>query len=228
MKINDIITRAHAEIGTKEIPANSNNVKYNTWYYGRAVSGSAYPWCCAFISWLFKDNQELCKKSASCINLLSWFEKNGQIVPASKAQAGDIVFFKYARNNSRTNHVGIVVGRSGNTFSTIEGNTSATSDDNGGCVMNRKRSTCIVAFARPNYEDAWIEVKKGSKGVFVKKLQHILNDKFNAGLDEDGIAGSMTHQAIIMAQAQLTEVGTKKPLVKDGIVGEKTWRALME
>lgn len=25
----------------------------NTDYYGQAVSGSAYPWCCAFIWWLF-------------------------------------------------------------------------------------------------------------------------------------------------------------------------------
>ncbi len=44
---------AAAEVGTKESPAGSNNVKYNTWFYGRTVSGSAYPWCMAFIAWLF-------------------------------------------------------------------------------------------------------------------------------------------------------------------------------
>lgn len=226
MKINEIIMRANAEIGVKEIPANSNNVKYNTWYYGHEVYGSAYPWCCAFISWLFRDQQSLVKKSASCINLLSWFEKNGQIVPANQAQAGDIIFFKYPRNNTRTNHVGIVVGRAGNQISTIEGNTSITSDDNGGAVMKRIRTSSIVAYARPAYEDAWIEVKKGSKGVFVKKLQQILNKKYGMKLAEDGQFGQLTFNAVVAVQAQLVD-RSGKPLIKDGIVGEKTWDAIM-
>lgn len=44
---------AASQVGTKESPANSNNVKYNTWYYGHAVSGSAYPWCAVFVEWCF-------------------------------------------------------------------------------------------------------------------------------------------------------------------------------
>lgn len=44
---------AASQVGIKESPANSNNVKYNTWFYGRAVSGSAYAWCGAFVSWCF-------------------------------------------------------------------------------------------------------------------------------------------------------------------------------
>ena len=40
-------------MGVKESPANSNNVKYNTWYYGKSVSGSSYPWCMAFVQWCF-------------------------------------------------------------------------------------------------------------------------------------------------------------------------------
>ena len=54
MIASDIIKIAQSEIGTKESPSNSNNVKYNTWYYGKAVSGSAYPWCAVFVSWLFR------------------------------------------------------------------------------------------------------------------------------------------------------------------------------
>lgn len=44
---------AQAQVGVKEYPADSNKVKYNTWYWGKAVSGSAYPWCAAFVSWCF-------------------------------------------------------------------------------------------------------------------------------------------------------------------------------
>ena len=92
MTVNEIIQLATNEIGTVENPPNSNNVKYNTWFYGHAVSGSGYPWCAAFISWLFKGTG-LCKKTASCVNMLEWFEKNGQSV--KKPRMGDIVFFKY-------------------------------------------------------------------------------------------------------------------------------------
>ena len=38
-----ILEIARSQIGTRESPANSDNVKYNTVYYGREVSGK-YPW----------------------------------------------------------------------------------------------------------------------------------------------------------------------------------------
>ena len=46
-----LLETARAELGVKESPAGSNKVKYNTWYYGRTVSGVAYPWCVAFAQW---------------------------------------------------------------------------------------------------------------------------------------------------------------------------------
>lgn len=150
MTAQDIIRIAQKEIGTCERPANSNNVKYNTWYYGKEVSGASYPWCAVFISWLFKSNPLLCKKTASCAEMLEWFERNGQLV--GKPQPGDIVFFKYSTNSRRTNHVGLVIEVKGNTITTIEGNTSATSQDNGGKVLRRTRKSNIVAYARPKYE----------------------------------------------------------------------------
>lgn len=55
MTVDKIMELARKQIGITEMPPNSNNVKYNTWYYGHSVSGSAYPWCCTFIEWLFKD-----------------------------------------------------------------------------------------------------------------------------------------------------------------------------
>lgn len=58
-KYNDEVTAkmaietAKAEIGVKEKPAGSNKVKYNTWFYGREVRGSKYPWCMVFVCWLY-------------------------------------------------------------------------------------------------------------------------------------------------------------------------------
>ncbi|MBR2717564.1 MAG: peptidoglycan-binding protein, partial [Oscillospiraceae bacterium] len=48
-----LIKIAESQVGVKESPAGSNNVKYNTWYYGHPVSGAAYPWCCVFVEWCF-------------------------------------------------------------------------------------------------------------------------------------------------------------------------------
>lgn len=95
----------------------------------------------------------LVKKTASCLQMLEWFEANHQIVEFPLP--GDIVFFKYKTNNRRTNHVGLIVSvNSENDFGTEEGNTSLNSDDNGGAVMLRKRTKQnVVAFARPKYKN---------------------------------------------------------------------------
>lgn len=148
----DILKIAQAEIGTKESPANSNNVKYNTWYYGKAVSGSSYPWCAVFVSWIFNQlDSSLIKKSASCMDIGNWFKSNNQW-KTSNPQAGDVVFFKYSTNSRWTNHIGIVESvNSDGSIITIEGNTSVSSNDNGGSVMRRTRTGNIVGYGMPNY-----------------------------------------------------------------------------
>lgn len=60
-----LIQIAAGQVGVKESPANSNNVKYNTWFYGKAVSGSAYPWCAVFVCWCFN---ELAKEQAVSVS----------------------------------------------------------------------------------------------------------------------------------------------------------------
>lgn len=52
-QINRLIAIANSEVGITEYPPNSNNVKYNTWYYGHTVQGDNYKWCAVFISYIF-------------------------------------------------------------------------------------------------------------------------------------------------------------------------------
>ena len=47
----DIVAVALGEVGVTESPPGSNNVKYNTWRYGRTVSGDKYMWCANFVAW---------------------------------------------------------------------------------------------------------------------------------------------------------------------------------
>ena len=151
--VNDILKIAKAEIGVKESPANSNNVKYNTWYYGKSVNGSAYPWCAAFVSWVFSQvDSTLTKKSVSCMDIGNWFKSNKQW-KTNNPQPGDVVFFKFNTNSRWTNHIGLVESvNADGSVNTIEGNTSASSDDNGGSVMRRTRKSNIVGYGIPKYD----------------------------------------------------------------------------
>ena len=151
----DILNTALAEVGVTEYPPNSNNVKYNTAFYGHDVSGSSYPWCCAFVWWCFSQYKPcLVKKTASCQDLAQWFKDNGKW--GSTPHPGDVVFFKFNTNNRWTNHVGIVkeVLDGGVKIVSIEGNTSVGNDSNGGAVMERTRSSNIVGYGHPAYSEA--------------------------------------------------------------------------
>ena len=153
LTVEDILKTALAEVGVTEYPPNSNNVKYNTAYYGGEVSGSAYPWCCTFIWWVFaQHNPCLVKRTASCQDLGNWFNSQGRW--HSNPEIGDVVFFHFNTNDRWTNHVGIVKDIKGNMIETIEGNTSISSDDNGGAVMVRQRTSNIVGYGRPDYSAA--------------------------------------------------------------------------
>lgn len=154
MTAEKIIKIAKAEIGVKEYPKNSNNVKYNTEYYGKQVSGSAYPWCCVFVWWVFKQAgaSKLFyngKKCASCTTVRDAMKAQ----KVKEPKAGDLVFFNFNKD-SKVEHIGIVefVNADG-TVNTIEGNTSTGNDANGGQVMRRIRKKSVIdCFIRPNYE----------------------------------------------------------------------------
>lgn len=150
-----VLDTALGFLGTREYPSGSNNVIFNTHYYGKAVYGSAFPWCCAFVWDVFRlsNASDLFfggARTAYCPTAYNDFRAKGQLV--DRPLPGDVVF--YAFNGSRIpNHIGIVYSVGSDSIIAIEGNTSVTSDDNGGNVMKRTRkfSSCF-AFARPAYE----------------------------------------------------------------------------
>lgn len=158
-----LVDLAKNEIGVKESPPDSNKVKYNKWYYGKDVSGAAYPWCCAFISWLFyKANAQklLCggSKVTYCPNVESYARKNGQWYTVGKV--GDLVLFDFSLKGI-AGHIGIVekVNADG-TYTTIEGNTSAGNNVNGGQVQRRTRNNSVIrGFYRPKYDTKVAEKK---------------------------------------------------------------------
>jgi hypothetical protein len=150
---------AASYIGVKESPKGSNNVVFNTHYYGQPVKGAAYPWCMVFV-WdcfrmagmaiIFYDG----KKVASCTVLMNWAKNKGQWI-TSGYRRGDVVIFDWERNG-RMDHTGIVeaVSADGKTLTTIEGNTGSDNNSNGGAVMRRERNIKYVVGAfRPAYKE---------------------------------------------------------------------------
>lgn len=155
----DLIQAAEKYLGITENPAGSNNVIFNTRYYGREVSGSAYPWCCAFQWCLFQDvgAAELFYgggRTASCTTQYNWYRRQGQTVSRNDLRPGDLVFFVFDGNkNGVMNHIGLCVAVEEGYVTTIDGNTGNGNEANGGAVMKRRRAWRYVGGAvRPAYE----------------------------------------------------------------------------
>ena len=157
--VSELLDIARRQIGTRESPPKSNNVRYNTWYYGREVSGAAYPWCMVFVQWVFDQaGVKLPVRTASCGALMRAAQSAGCWVTKGY-QPGDVVIYDFP-GGAATDHCGIVEAVDGTYISAIEGNTSSTSDADGGAVERRARKfSQIVGAVRPSYDKEVEEVR---------------------------------------------------------------------
>lgn len=122
---------AVTQIGTKEIPLKSNNIRYNTWYYGKRVAGSEYPWCAVFCAYCFNEthNSKLLTgldNAASVYYWAMWAKQKGIFKSAkTKPKQGWLVCFSWSKDKSTYDHIGFVKSNLSDTqIETIEGNTS--------------------------------------------------------------------------------------------------------
>ena len=243
--VEEIINKAISYIGTKESPANSNNVIFNTHYYGKAVSGSSYPWCCAFVwdilricnaSKLFCDGE----KTASCQYVENYYKTNNSFYDNTKGKRGDLCIMDFSKG--RASHIGIVESKnSDGSYTVIEGNTSTSSNDNGGCVMRRTRSTSVIrGFCRPSYSSTSTSstsnknTTTSSTSTYTKK-QFIKDVQLSVSAKVDGIVGKETlSKLVIVSKTKNNKHKVVKPIQKylnsigyscgsvDGIYGTKS------
>jgi CHAP domain len=110
----------------KPIGSNTNNVKYNTAYYGFAENNPDKAWCVVFIWWVMRlagVPATVFPKKASVFRaadggVRAWFKARNRFMSASSMpNVGDLVVFKRS-------HIGIVENVQGNTIFTVEGNAS--------------------------------------------------------------------------------------------------------
>jgi hypothetical protein len=143
------------QLGIKESPPESNNVKYGQWY------GQNYqPWCAMFVTWCFEQagpSPSFVKgsKYAYCPYIVddARNKRNG-LSTTDDPIPGDVVVYDWSYDTVY-DHVGIFEkDLGGGQFSAIEGNTSQSNNSNGGEVMRRTRSrsgqgTCFVRVKEP-------------------------------------------------------------------------------
>lgn len=157
-----IVKIAFAEVGTVESPKNSNRQKYGEWFGFNGVA-----WCAIFVSWCYAHAGVLLKGYgykkgfAGCQSAAALFRKNGEVITREQLRVGDIILFDW-NGDGRYDHVGIFNGwaNAERTIAyTLEGNTSATNQSNGGEVQSRKRDTTKISclFAHPKVLDAYGE-----------------------------------------------------------------------
>jgi len=153
-----------SQLGIGDVKGN-NNVKYNTWYWGRAINGSGYAWCMAFQAYCCNQvtgSNAAIPKTASCTSAVNIFKSRGQFRYAGyyggsyTPKAGDLVF--YTTNGGKTScHVGLITGSPVNGYlQTVEGNVQC-SDGNWKVVKFTNHSkrrifdSYVWGYAMPNY-----------------------------------------------------------------------------
>ena len=174
-----------AQVGEAECPKGSNSIIYNSQYYGREVSGDAYPWCVTFL-WAGFNACDMSKiflcgeKTASVAYITDWAKRHGHWITDGYRE-GDILCYGTA-------HAGYCIQGGGSYVTAIEGNCS----DKVSRVDRRAEE--ITGAYRPDYgipED--VPQKKPEE----KPIKHI--ESSTGGMpplpDEDFHAGDIIHMA---------------------------------
>lgn len=164
--------------------------------------------------------------SAGCTGSMKLARNSGKLKHIEAGSFGDVVYFDWSRGgywSDNADHVGFIrwVDNVNQIAYTREGNVS-------GCVKDCVRDFAdIVGCVTPEYEEpeedkvySFALIKKGSTGNEVKLAQAALNIRDGAGLLVDGEFGDITEGAVKAYQR-------KKGIHPDGMVGKKTWPALL-
>ena len=246
-KASEIMKLAKSYVGTKESPAYSNNVIFNTHYYGHEVSGGNYAWCVVFVwdifrmagaSDLFYDG----KKTAWVDAVRDWAKAKGLVAPKDQGRHGDLIIFDWNHNGSG-DHIGFIDAKNADgSYQTCEGNTSVDNNSNGGEVQIRTRYPSeIMMIIRPQYEAEEISptptptkeatvkmelrmLKRGMSGNDVRAAMLLMKDKgyypYTIPATDKLFGAKM--------EAGVRKMQQEHNLGVDGMIGHNSWTYLLK
>jgi len=146
-----LVALAKKEVGVEEVNGTNcgprvNEYKSATWL----DSTKSWPWCAAFICWLFKEAMKDGKYSferpqtAGAYDFENWCREQDNTVLLKKPhggdiKAGDIVIFNFS-------HIALAIGEPDESgyITTIEGNTDGVGSREGGAVLIKKRKLSSI------------------------------------------------------------------------------------
>jgi hypothetical protein len=146
-----ILNLAKKEIGVEEIDGTNCGVRVNEYKSATSLDPKeSWPWCAAFICWLFREAMKDGKytfsrpKTAGAWAFENWCLKQDRSVLLKKPHnnnitAGDIVIFKFS-------HIGIAIScpDENGYINTIEGNTDGEGSREGGAVLQKRRKVSSI------------------------------------------------------------------------------------
>ena len=146
-----VLDVARSQIGIRENPPYSNDVPYSRW-----MGMVGQPWCDMFVSWCFHTaglGAVEGRWAYTPAHANNFAARHRWHPGTAGAQPGDVVFFDFPGPPYRISHVGFVesIHPSGGIV-TIEGNTNAAGSRDGGSVMRHTRTSSIVGYGRPAYD----------------------------------------------------------------------------
>lgn len=138
----EILTIATSQIGYHQ-GANQNN-KYGVWF-----GMNNQPWCVIFsAAWVYAQagavGDVIGRKYKegglySCSQTLDWYRLHDPECITGKPIPGSLVIFDLPNTKYKTDHMGLFVKSEDGYITTIDGNTSATNQSNGGWVQQKTR-----------------------------------------------------------------------------------------
>ena len=147
----EILRLAATQVGYHEDKDGRN--KYGAWYASTfgppQPMWNGLPWCMEFVQWVYAQaGSPLPYKTASCGDLLWWYRQHDPACVVKNPVPGCIVIFDFPNTAYSTDHTGLFVKVENGEITTIDGNTSNTSDASGGWVQQRTRK---LSYANPTY-----------------------------------------------------------------------------
>lgn len=158
-----VLKIAQSKVGIKENPPGSNNVIFNTLFYGRPVHdgdkpGASYAWCFTAVSEIFQEAKlplpgiQYRRGFAGVPFAMQHLKQWATEVSFENAQPGDLIIYDWNQDN-RPDHIGFLKTKDLKlkTIQALEGNTAIGNDSNGGEFMDRPRKVFGgMRFVRPN------------------------------------------------------------------------------
>jgi hypothetical protein len=154
------LAQAHLYVGVREEPAGTNRGPHIDRWCRWANGVVGYPWCAAFVCGMVREACGLVvpePRRASVGFLEAWAKKVGSLLPpGTRPRPGDLVCYRFD-SDDWPDHIGFVDrvlasrwlgGTWIGTIRTVEGNTAAGNDANGGQVQIRYRSARRCRFIR--------------------------------------------------------------------------------